>query len=105
MNQAVSLILAWGAAVAGILMLGGAIFYFVTGSALPVDVHSLSGELRGLLAGNPLSVIELGIVVLLLTPIVSATAVGLHLIRQRDWRVAGAAIGILLILLLSYALH
>jgi uncharacterized membrane protein len=86
-------------------MLGGAILYFIKGSAPPAEVPSITGELRGLRSGNPLSVIELGIVVLLLTPIASALTIGLHLIRQRDWRIAAATIGILLILMLSYVLH
>jgi uncharacterized membrane protein len=105
MNRVVSIVLMWGAAASGILMLGGAVLFFFVGAGQPVGVPSVSGELRGLRSGNPLSVIELGVVVLLLTPILSALTVGLHLLHQRDWRVAAATIGILLILVFSFALH
>lgn len=105
MRRVVSLILRWGAIISGVLMFGGAALYFVMGSAPAVQTPSLSGLWRGLRAGNPLSVIELGIITLLLTPVASVLAIGLNLFRLRDWRTAGVALAILFILVLSYVLH
>ena len=105
MRRAASLILQWGAIISGVLMFGGSALYFIIGSAPAQETHSLTGMWSGLRSGNPLSVIELGIGTLLLTPIASVLVIGLNLLRLRDWRTAGAAIAILLILLLSYMLH
>lgn len=105
MRRAASLILQFGAIISGVLMFGGSALYFVTGSASAQETPSLPGLWRGLRAGYPPAVIELGIITLLLTPIASVLAIGLNLLRLRDWRTAGAAIAILLILLLSYMLH
>jgi uncharacterized membrane protein len=105
MRRVVSFILRCGAIISGILMVGGAALYFVMGSASAVETHSLAGLWSGLRSGNPLSVIELGIITLLLTPIASVLTIGLNLLRLRDWRTAGAALAILFILLVSYVLH
>jgi len=105
MRRAASLILWWGATISGVLMLGGSALYFVKGSALAGESHSLTATWNGLRAGDPLSVIELGVITLLLTPIASVLVIGLNLLRLRDWRTAGAALVILFILMLSYMLH
>ena len=105
MRRTASFILFWGAAISGVLIMGGAALHFMRGAPVMTATHAPINIWRELPTGNPEAVIELGIMTLLLTPLMSLFVIGLQLLRFRDWRIGGVAMAILMILLVSYLLH
>ena len=71
----------------------------LAGSA-PID-HSIGDVLKGLRVGEPDSVISLGLLVLIATPIVRVAASVALFLAQRDYRYVAITIFVLIVLLIA----
>jgi uncharacterized membrane protein len=95
---------------AAVISVGSFLFYIhyfsVAGHTVDTAVfpHSLASVARGLVQGDPVAIIVLGLLLLLATPVVrvavSIVAFGL----ERDWRYVVISTIVLLILLISFVL-
>src|SRR5438128_11914350 len=92
----------FGAMVAGLVwwLLAGA----VGGQASAAQLIALDKLLPELSAGNPLALLNLGIVLLLATPGVTLIAIIVTYAAAHNWRYAGIAAFVAAILLLSLAI-
>lgn len=101
MQILISRTLRWGVSIASILAGIGGVFYFVQHGTELINVEkyqqfaysdvqdpattTISGILEGALMGNSESLIQLGVVALLLTPIMRVVLSLFDFLRQRDW--------------------
>lgn len=106
---AISFVLRGGVVLsAGIVALGSAVFYarsLVGGySARAGFPHSPGAVVAGLLAGDPLAIIMLGLLVLLLTPVLRIIVSIVTFSLERDWLYTAITTLVLLILIVSFLL-
>lgn len=87
----VGFLLRWGTLLAGAWILAGSLFFFLGEYAPTTGPQFLSEIEREWMAGEGLSFIRLGMMILLLTPVLSTLLIGLSSLRRRDWPVVGAA--------------
>jgi uncharacterized membrane protein len=94
------------AAIIGVGVLLYYIRYFATGGPAGQGTiyHSVSGVLGGVLAGDPLAIIALGLLVLLLTPVLRVVVSIVTFALERDWLYTGITLLVFCILLLSFLL-
>lgn len=101
MQILISRTLRWGVSIASILAGIGGVFYFVQHGTELIDVEkyqhfaysdvqdpattTISGILEGTLMGNSESLIQLGVVALLLTPIMRVVLSLFDFLKQKDW--------------------
>ncbi len=105
----ISFILRGGVVVSGVIIAIGVLLYYMraaAGMGLPVDTipHTLPMVAHGLATGDPLSIIALGLLLLLLTPVMRvAVSIGAFAI-ERDWRYVAITAIVLAILIISFLL-
>src|SRR5262245_52778221 len=95
---------------AGVVALGGAV-YLVRHGAEPADLHSFRGEpeglrsregvVRGALAGRGRSLIQLGVLLLIATPVARVAFSLYAFARQRDRTYVAVTLIVLVVLLVS----
>lgn len=94
---------------AAIIAAGVALFYFrsaqsANGLADRPFPHSLALVVSGLLQGNPIAIIALGLLLLLATPVVRVAVSIFAFALERDWRYVAITTLVLAILLASFFL-
>ena len=111
MDRMIGTLLRVGVGSAAVTVLAGGIWYAATSSGPmpdfhafrgePADVRSLGGVLRGVAAGHPLDLIQLGLLMLIATPVarVALSVVAFAMERDRTYLVITAVV--LLVLLAS----
>lgn len=115
LETAIGIILRAGVIAAAALVAGGGISYLVGhGVSAPsyrvfhgasAELTSIRGILRGAAALDPLFVIQLGLVVLMATPVARVIACAAGFGVQRDWKyvvISLVVLGLLLISLIGY---
>ncbi len=89
---------------AGLLILGLGILFF---QAHPRDylaglvLFSFSNLISSLLKGEPVAIINLGILVMMLTPFLRVVVAGFSFLAERDFRYAAICFGVMVILLFT----
>jgi uncharacterized membrane protein len=101
-----------GVTIAGLIVFAGGVIYLSKRSAVSVDYHVFRGEpadlrsIRGIVtdagAGSGRGLIQLGLLVLIATPIVRVICSVAGFIRERDW--IYVAITVIVLGLLTYSL-
>ncbi len=95
---------------AGVVLIGGIAYLIAAGGAPsslhafkgePAELRSLSGILGGVAAGNSRAIIQLGVVLLIGTPIVRVALTLVAFLRQRDRLYVGLTALVLGLLLFS----
>jgi len=96
---------------AAVTLIGGIMFLAVHGSA-PVAYHTFVGEpealrtvggvLGGVVRGDSISIIQLGVLLLIATPITRVLISVIGFARERDWMYV--ACSLIVLILLSYSL-
>lgn len=105
-RRSISLILRVGSFGSAGLMLAGIILISLrpAGSLQrAVALIPLRQLARELVRGNPLAVMQAGVLLLLLTPLVRVVMAGVAFLRERDYRYTLVSLGVLAILLISIA--
>ena len=117
MQILISRTLRWGVTIASVLAGIGGVFYFIQHGATPLDASkytacsyadaqnpattTLSGILQGAFAGNSESLIQLGVVALLLTPIMRVVLSLFDFVKQRDWLYVGITAFVLAVIIIN----
>jgi uncharacterized membrane protein len=117
-EQMISVLLRTGVIVAGAVVLGGGLYYLWRHGYEPVDLHKFvsqpsvdrhAGEIvRGAFSGRARSIIQLGILLLIATPIarVALALVGFALEHDRKYvAITAIVLAVLLYSLISGAVH
>jgi len=110
MDQIISYVLRGGVLLSAGLLILGALLYAIgalrSGApAFPSTYpHSLSDVFHGLVQGDPLAILALGLLVLLLTPVARVLISIFAFARERDWLYVGITTLVFLILLVSFLL-
>jgi uncharacterized membrane protein len=93
MNRTMYLVLVTGMVLSFSIMIIGLMLYAINpieGTTLPLD-----RLFDGIVHGNPIAVIDLGIVLLIATPLVRIVAAGITFGIEKDYRFVGIAIFVL----------
>ena len=101
MQFLISRTLRWGVTIASVLAFIGGVFYFIQHGTELLDTEkyqsfayadtqdpattTFTGILQGVWTGNSESVIQLGVIALLLTPIMRVVLSFFDFVKQRDW--------------------
>ena len=117
MQILISRTLRLGVTIASILAGIGGIFYFLQHGAEPLDASkygsfsyadtqnpattTLTGILQGVWAGNSESLIQLGVIALLLTPIMRVVLSLFDFMKQRDWLYVGITAFVLAVIVFN----
>ena len=117
MQILISRTLRWGVTIASVLAFIGGIFYFLQHGAEPLDASkygsfsyadtqnpattTLTGILQGAWAGNSESLIQLGVIALLLTPIMRVVLSLFDFMKQRDWLYVGITAFVLAVIVFN----
>jgi len=110
MDRIISVVLRGGVLLSGGLLILGALLYFVRvlwggAPANPLSYpHTLGDVFHGLVQGDPLAILALGLLVLLLTPVARVLISIFAFARERDRLYVGITTLVLLILLVSFLL-
>jgi uncharacterized membrane protein len=99
MNRTMYLVLVTGLVLSFSIMIIGLVMYAITpteGTTLPLD-----RMLDGIFHANPIAVIDLGIVILIATPLVRILAAGITFGLEKDYRFLGIAIFVLAMIVLA----
>jgi uncharacterized membrane protein len=99
-DRYVGFVLTSGVIVSLTILILGAALYLAHPSAAAAP-RTLSGILKGTLALNPSATINLGLLVLLMTPIVRIIAAGIAFAIEGAYRFALISLGVLIILTIS----
>lgn len=108
-EERIGVLLRTGVAVAGAVLVLGFAAFFLHGSSqggfLQADLlrHGTPPTLRELAHGDPVALLQLGILLLILTPILRVAATLVLFAAERDWIFVGITAGVLGILLLGLA--
>lgn len=112
----VSSMLRYGVLLASLVILGGLVFLLIQVGptaflAMPrasisesTDLTSIRAVVRELLPPEPQAVIEAGILLLIVTPILTVGATAIAFAMERDWLYVGITSFVLAMLLLGFAL-
>lgn len=86
-DAAIGLILRTGVIAAAVLVLAGGVAYLLhpTGAPRAADLMSMTGIWRGALSRHPLYIIQLGLLVLMATPVVRVIACAIGFGLEHDW--------------------
>ena len=99
MNRTMYRVLVTGMVLSFTIMIIGLLLYAITpteGTTLPLDK-----VLEGILRGNPIAVIDLGIVVLIATPLVRIIAASITFGAEKDYRFVGISLFVLAMIVLA----
>jgi uncharacterized membrane protein len=115
MKEAIGIILRVGVVAAAALVAAGGIAYLVGhggGAPLyrvfhgaPAELTSIRGIVRGAAGLRALFVVQLGLIVLMATPVARVIACGVAFAWERDWKyvaVSMVVLGLLLVSLIAY---
>ena len=99
MNRTMYLVLVTGMVLSFSIMTIGLVMYALN----PTEGTTLSLDkiVDGIVHGNPIAVIDLGIVILIATPLVRVMAAGLTFGMERDYRFVGISAFVLAMILLA----
>jgi uncharacterized membrane protein len=95
------LVLFLGVIISVIFMVTGIVTYFIKGTTDSSAV-SIGDILQGLLKGNPLAIISMGILILIATPVLRVITVTLTMAENKDYSFMIIGIMVLVILFLSF---
>lgn len=104
---AVATVLRVGVTVSAVLVVGGMLGAAVVGwggATGVVDATDFGGLLERLRAGQPLAVTQLGLVVLILTPVARVACSVVGFLLERDWAYVLITLAVLTILVASLVL-
>ena len=117
MQILISRTLRLGVTIASVLAGIGGIFYFLQHGTEPLDASkytsfsyadaqnpattTFTGILQGAFAGNSESLIQLGVIALLLTPIMRVVLSLFDFMKQRDWLYVGITAFVLLVIIMN----
>jgi uncharacterized membrane protein len=99
MNRTMYLVLVTGMVLSFSFMIIGLLMYAINpteGTTLPLDQI-----LDGIVHGNPIAVLDLGIVLLIATPMVRIVAAGITFGIEKDYRFVGIAVFVLAMILVG----
>jgi uncharacterized membrane protein len=99
LNRTMYLVLVTGMVTSFSVMVIGLVMYSVNpteGTTLPLDKI-----LDGIVHGNPIAVIDLGIVLLIATPMVRIIAAGMAFGLEKDYRFVGIAVFVMAMILIG----
>jgi uncharacterized membrane protein len=99
LNRTMYLVLVTGMVLSFSIMVIGLLMYAVSpteGTTLPIDKI-----LDGIVHGNPIAVIDLGIVLLIATPLVRIIAAGITFGLEKEYRFLGIALFVLAMIVLA----
>ncbi|MGD0818266.1 MAG: DUF1634 domain-containing protein [Methanomassiliicoccales archaeon] len=99
LNRTMHLVLITGMVLSFGTMVVGLVMYAATpteGTTLPLDKI-----LDGIIRGNPIAVIDLGIILLIATPLVRIIAAGITFGLEKDYRFLGIAMFVLAMIILA----
>lgn len=102
-RQVVGTVLAVGVYGSVLLMLAGAVVAAVSTSSAPLP-RTLAEVVRGVASGHGLALMQLGVVLLIATPVLRVLASALCFARERDWVYVAVTTGVLALLFLSVLL-
>lgn len=103
LERLIGTVLRYGMAVSlTVLVIGLVLFALSPSGHEEVDL-SLEEILRGSIEGNPIAVIDLGIVLLIATPLTRVVTAMMVFAVDRDWRFALVALAVLALLTLAVA--
>ena len=99
MNRTMYLVLVTGMVLSFSIMTIGLVMYALD----PTEGTTLSLDkiLDGIAQGSPIAVIDLGIVILIATPLVRVMAAGLTFGMERDYRFVGISVFVLAMILIA----
>ena len=101
--RGIAFVLRWGSYVSA-LLLGAGVLWVATAADVPIQagpampLRALAGQLAD---RNPYALMQLGLLVMLATPLLRLVIAGAAFARQRDWRAALIPVGVLALILLS----
>lgn len=117
MQILISRTLRLGVTIASILALIGGVFYFIQHGTELLDTEkyqsfsyadtqnpattTFTGILQGVWTGNSESVIQLGVIALLLTPIMRVVLSLFDFVKQRDWLYVGITAFVLAVIIIN----
>ena len=99
LNRTMYLVLVTGMVLSFVTLVVGLIMYAANpteGTTLPFDKIA-----DGIVSGNPIAVIDLGIVILIATPLVRIFAAGITFGMEKDYRFLGIAVFVLAMIILA----
>ena len=99
MNRTMYLVLVSGMVLSFSIMILGLVMYAMNpteGTTLPLDQI-----FDGIVQGNPIAVIDLGIVILIATPLIRIIAAGITFGLEKDYRFVGIAAFVLAMIILA----
>jgi uncharacterized membrane protein len=115
MQQRMTAALRWITVMAGVVILAGGVLLLLRHGAAPVAFHTFKGEpdslrsvpqiLKGALQGHATAIIQLGILLLIITPGLRVLFVGIGYVIERDWLYVSVAAIVLAVLVSSLLGH
>lgn len=100
-NRPASVVLTWGFRISAALLIVGLAVSAIQDEALHTSLEGASVIIDELADGNGASIVALAILVMIASPIVSATAIAVSLFQAGDRRYAKITAAVLAILLIS----
>lgn len=117
MQILISRTLRWGVTIASVLAFIGGVFYFLQHGTELLDASkytsfsyadtqnpattTFTGIIQGALTGNSESLIQLGVIALLLTPIMRVVLSLFDFVKQRDWLYVAITAFVLAVIILN----
>lgn len=111
MQQIIGQVLRYGVLISGLIAITGGIWYLVQQGAAKADYTTFSGEpagytslegiLKGIAGGSAKEIIQLGVVVLIATPIIRIVFSLVSFVLEKDRMYVGITLVVLLIILSS----
>lgn len=113
----ISTVLRWGAIISALIILLGIVLYIAQGGprailfaprGVPIGVETDPASLRAVLDAvippQPAAVTDLGLLLLIVTPVLSVAVSAAEFARERDWMYVGFATFVLAMLMVGFAL-
>ncbi|QQL48690.1 DUF1634 domain-containing protein [Mucilaginibacter ginkgonis] len=109
MQRIIGLVLRAGVILSiSVVFIGGLVYLHRHGSeavdyhkfiGVPEFVHSLSGIIHGIFNGRGRAVIQMGIILLIITPIVRIIFSAIGFVLEKDWLYVGITLAVLIIII------
>lgn len=101
LDRIIQRLLILGLVLSTAVLLAGLALSAVSGGSVPSQVLSFKQILAGLRDGSPSSLLNLGLLMLIATPVLAVMGALVHFVAKRDWRFVVAALLVLLVLAAS----
>ena len=111
MQRVIGLVLRAGVIMSiSVVFIGGIIYLYRHGSSIedyhdfkgvPAFVHSISGIIHGILTGRGRAIIQAGIILLILTPVVRIIFSAIGFVLEKDWLYVGITLIVLTIIVVG----